>query len=150
MGYFRENVEKIKGYQPGFQPKDAGVVKLNLEEMRAIGSLWLMPTEGIEEFCRAGAARYGWRAVAVTLGEQGCALWVDGQYAREDGIGVKVADTVGSGDAFAAAFLHGLSLGWPARETAVFANQVGAIVSTRPGGTPDWTVAEALKLGAER
>jgi fructokinase len=128
----------------------AGVVKLNLEEMRAIGSLWLRPTEGIEEFCRTGAARYGWQAVAVTLGERGCALWIDGQYAREDGVRVKVADTVGSGDAFAAAFLHGLSLGWPARETAVFANQVGAIVATRPGGTPDWTVAEALKLGAER
>ena len=32
MGYFRENVEKIKGYQPGFQPKDADVVKLNTNE----------------------------------------------------------------------------------------------------------------------
>jgi len=32
MGYFRENVEKIKGYQPGFQPKQADVVKLNTNE----------------------------------------------------------------------------------------------------------------------
>ena len=32
MGYFRENIEKMKGYQPGFQPKDADVVKLNTNE----------------------------------------------------------------------------------------------------------------------
>jgi histidinol-phosphate aminotransferase len=32
MAYFRENVEKIKGYQPGFQPKQADVVKLNTNE----------------------------------------------------------------------------------------------------------------------
>lgn len=32
MGYFRENVEKVKGYEPGFQPKDADVVKLNTNE----------------------------------------------------------------------------------------------------------------------
>ncbi len=53
-------------------------------------------------------------------------------------------------DAFAAAFVHGLSLGWPPREIAVVANKVGAIVATRPGGTPGWTVGEALQLGAER
>ena len=32
MGYFRENVELIKGYEPGFQPKQADVIKLNTNE----------------------------------------------------------------------------------------------------------------------
>lgn len=32
MGYFRENIEKIKGYKPGFQPKQAGAIKLNTNE----------------------------------------------------------------------------------------------------------------------
>ncbi|MFA5252852.1 MAG: aminotransferase class I/II-fold pyridoxal phosphate-dependent enzyme, partial [Phycisphaerae bacterium] len=32
MGYFRENVEGAKGYEPGFQPKDSNVVKLNTNE----------------------------------------------------------------------------------------------------------------------
>jgi histidinol-phosphate aminotransferase len=32
MGYFRENIEKVKGYEPGFQPKDSNVVKLNTNE----------------------------------------------------------------------------------------------------------------------
>jgi histidinol-phosphate aminotransferase len=32
MGYFRENVEKAKGYEPGFQPKQTDVIKLNTNE----------------------------------------------------------------------------------------------------------------------
>ena len=32
MGYFRENVEKLKAYTPGFQPKQADVIKLNTNE----------------------------------------------------------------------------------------------------------------------
>jgi histidinol-phosphate aminotransferase len=32
MGYFRENIEKVKGYEPGFQPKDGEVLKLNTNE----------------------------------------------------------------------------------------------------------------------
>ena len=32
MGYFRENIEKAKGYEPGFQPAETDVVKLNTNE----------------------------------------------------------------------------------------------------------------------
>ena len=32
MVYFRQNIEKVKGYQPGFQPRQADVVKLNTNE----------------------------------------------------------------------------------------------------------------------
>ncbi|MFC1738138.1 histidinol-phosphate transaminase [Planctomycetota bacterium] len=32
MGYFRENIEKAAGYEPGFQPKEPDVVKLNTNE----------------------------------------------------------------------------------------------------------------------
>jgi histidinol-phosphate aminotransferase len=32
MSYFRENIEKAKGYEPGFQPKETDVVKLNTNE----------------------------------------------------------------------------------------------------------------------
>ncbi|MHC4124590.1 MAG: histidinol-phosphate transaminase [Planctomycetota bacterium] len=32
MGYFRENIQKIDGYTPGFQPQQADVVKLNTNE----------------------------------------------------------------------------------------------------------------------
>ncbi len=32
MGYFRDNVEEMKGYEPGFQPKQTDIVKLNTNE----------------------------------------------------------------------------------------------------------------------
>lgn len=32
MKYFRENVEKVKAYEPGFQPKGTNVIKLNTNE----------------------------------------------------------------------------------------------------------------------
>jgi histidinol-phosphate aminotransferase len=32
MGYFRSNIEKTQGYEPGFQPRATGVIKLNTNE----------------------------------------------------------------------------------------------------------------------
>ena len=32
MGYFRKNIEKVEGYEPGFQPKETDVIKLNTNE----------------------------------------------------------------------------------------------------------------------
>jgi fructokinase len=56
-------------------------------------------------------------------------------------------DTVGAGDAFAAAFLHGLGSGWPLGKIADFANRVGALIAARPGAVPDWTPEECWALG---
>jgi fructokinase len=71
---------------------------------------------------------------------------MDGQYIEAPGYPVQVVDTVGAGDAFAAAFLHGLGSGWPTPEIADFANRVGALVASRRGAIPDWTIAEAKAL----
>jgi fructokinase len=123
----------------------ADVVKLNEEELLRASAFTGLPSS-IERFCREGALHYGWRAVAVTLGSRGCALWVNGVYVEEEGRPVHVADTVGAGDAFAAAFMHGLSSNVPVREIASFANRLGALVASRHGAIPDWTVDEAVKL----
>lgn len=123
----------------------ADVVKLNEEELSRVHGFSGLPSS-IEGFCREGAARYGWRAVGVTLGERGCALLARDSYVEEAGCAVDVADTVGAGDAFAAAFMHGLDLDWPLREIATFANRVGALVASRHGAIPDWTFEEVVRL----
>ena len=125
--------------------QSADVVKLNEEELQRVHEFAGLPLN-VEAFCREGSARYGWKAVGVTLGERGCAVLAGGQYARAPGHPVKVVDTVGAGDAFAAAFMHGLSLNWPASEIATVANRVGALVASRHGAIPDWTLEEAAKL----
>jgi fructokinase len=73
-------------------------------------------------------------------------MLVNGDYVETGGYTVQARDTVGAGDAFAAAFIHGLSSQWPAAEIADFANRVAALVASRPGGTPQWTLEEARAL----
>lgn len=122
----------------------ADIVKLNEDEVLQVHDFTGLPL-GVEAFCRAGIDRYGWQAVGVTLGDRGCAILSNGQYVEAAGHPVDVVDTVGAGDAFAAAFMHGLSLNWRAAEIASFANRVGALVASRHGAIPDWTVEEVIR-----
>jgi fructokinase len=121
----------------------ANVVKLNESEAERVGCFLGLPRDA-ESFCRAACSRFGWRAVCVTLGERGCAMFDGAEFARAEGESITVADTVGAGDAFAAAFVHGLEMGWPAGRIARFANRVGALVASRAGAIPDWNMAEAV------
>jgi fructokinase len=125
--------------------QSADVVKLNEEELQRVHEFTGLPLE-VEAFCRDGIDRYGWQAVGVTLGDRGCAVFANGQYVEAAVHPVNVVDTVGAGDAFAAAFMHGLSLRWRAAEIACFANRVGALVASRHGAIPDWTLEEAVRL----
>lgn len=124
----------------------ATIVKLNHEEVEAIARMFGSRHGSIEEFCRNYAALYKWDGVCVTRGSLGCALLMGGQYIEAPGYPVQVVDTVGAGDAFAAAFVHGLGSGWPTPTIADFANRVGALVASRRGAIPDWTIAEANAL----
>jgi fructokinase len=121
--------------------RQASVVKVNEDEVRTVHQFAGLPDD-VEGFCRNGARRYGWRAVCVTMGERGCVLLAGGEYATAPGCKVDVVDPVGAGDAFAAAFLHGLENGWRAARIASFANRLGALVAGRPGAIPEWDPAE--------
>jgi len=123
----------------------AQVIKLNQEEMNAVSRLCNLPPEP-QAFCRAGSKRYRWEAVCITLAARGCAIFTKGEYVEAAGFHVDVADTVGAGDAFAAAFLHGMTNQWDLAKIARFSNRVGALVASRPGAIPDWTFAEATEF----
>ena len=82
----------------------------------------------------------------MTLGGAGCCVYEQDAIHVIPGFPVTVCDTVGSGDAFAAGFLHGYHRGWPIADTARFANALGALVASRAGATPDWSMQEFLKL----
>jgi fructokinase len=124
----------------------AQVAKLNEDEAAMIDPMFGRASRSLEDFCRVYAQEFGWQAACVTRGEKGCAMLVKGEYVEAGGFTVQAQDTVGAGDAFAAAFVHGLSLQWPPAEIADFANRVAALVASRPGGTPPWTLEEAGAL----
>jgi len=124
----------------------ATAIKLNDQEVDTIQSMLGWSYRSLEEFCRGGAQKFGWEASCVTRGEAGCVLMVGDRYVEADGYEVIVADAVGAGDAFSAAFVHGLGCGWREKKIADFANRVGALVASRPGGTPSWTIEEVGRM----
>lgn len=131
--------------RPGFEDPElvqelliaADVVKLNERELRFAHEHFDLPSDP-ENFCRAGAEQYRWRAACITLGARGCAMFLDGEYVEEPGVRVNVEDPVGAGDAFSAAFLHGIVSTWPVARVARFANCVAARVVAMHGAIPDW------------
>jgi fructokinase len=124
----------------------AHVLKLNDHELPVIQEIGKISGSSLEQFCRNCAQTLDLEAVCITRGAAGCALLLDGEFLEAPGFNVEVADTIGAGDAFSAALVHGINSGWSAPQVAKFANRVGALVASRPGGTPKWTVEEAMAL----
>ncbi len=124
----------------------ANVVKLNDQEIGEVDEMLGGRNDSVEKFCRNHAHEFGWEAVCVTRGAEGCALFMRGEYLESPGYKVRIADAIGAGDAFAAAFLHGYQSGWPAAKIADFANRVGALIASHPGAIPDWSIENALAI----
>lgn len=75
------------------------------------------------------------RGLIVTLGEQGCEVWTDGQKTVIPGVpATEVLDPTGCGDAFRAALLHGLEQGWSLQRCAELGNRMGATKIASRGG----------------
>jgi fructokinase len=84
--------------------------------------------------------------VCRTRGGGGCELHTSGPVIEIPGIPVRVADTVGAGDAFNAALLTQYLEGKPLAKAARFANAYAAVVASKPGGTPHVDRAEVERL----
>jgi adenosine kinase len=68
------------------------------------------------------------RGLVVTLGAEGCEVWVDGQKTLVPPVqAAEVVDPTGCGDAWRGALLFGLEQGWSLTRCAALGNQVGAI-----------------------
>lgn len=123
----------------------ASAVKANEDEaVRLMSLLGLSSSTAgwAETACRGLAERFALRTACITRGARGAALFLDRSYVEVLAPNVTIVDTVGAGDAFAAALLHGMSSGWSAPEVAAFATRVGSLVSSRAGATPRWTIDE--------
>ena len=124
----------------------ATILKVNDQEVNEITRFFGGQHRSVEEFCREYSEKFRLEAVCVTRGAQGCSLFLREEYVEARGYTVPVMDAVGAGDAFAAAFVHGLSQNWPAAEIADFSNRVGALVASRAGAIPAWTIDEVHAL----
>lgn len=90
----------------------------------------------------------GLAGLVVTLGAEGCDVWVDGRCTRVPPQTVAdPVDPTGCGDAFRAALLFGLERGWSLERCAALGNRLGAWKIASRGGQNHAIDRSALALG---
>ena len=120
----------------------ADIVKLNNEELATLVTMLRLPGRAPQEHAAALIKRFNLDMLLVTEGEQGAWLMENnGQVSAVQGAKPpKVfVDTVGAGDAFAAAFILGFLKEWPADLTLARANQFAAALCGVRGAAPSDT-----------
>jgi fructokinase len=120
----------------------ATVVKLNRDEQQVLAAELALPPDPIETFSHAASERYDLLGVCVTSGPSGAALLLDGTYAEAPTPTVQVIDTVGAGDAFAAALGKGVVESRPVAELLDVATRLGAHVASQTGAIPNWASSD--------
>ena len=90
--------------------KRANVFKINIDEMAVIRPLFNLSGSD-EEVCRALMRRYNLKYVIFTAGEKFSTVYAPDETSYFETPAVKVADTVGAGDSFSAAFVYSLLTG---------------------------------------
>jgi fructokinase len=113
------------------------IAKVNEREWSRLVELRLVPT-GVDPIGggRALIRRFDLDLVCITRGSTGCLLVSANDAADHPGFPATVVDTVGCGDAFAAAIAHGWLTGQTLDEMARSANRLGAWVASHRGATP--------------
>lgn len=138
--YTRQRLEKLLHF--------SDIVKVNEEELNIISS-WFGDFVGVESKMRAVHEHYDIDAICVTLGSKGAALLKDFNFYQQSGYPVKVLDTIGSGDAFLAAFIKNWLEEKTPNEILKNACALGALVATHRGANPIISAAQINELIAE-
>jgi fructokinase len=116
--------------------KCATIVKLNHDELPVVKRLLGWEHRGERESASRLLSCAEIKLVCVTRGVNGSLLVTPEQCSEHPGFKVKVVDTIGAGDAFTAALLHGYLRAAPLDVINENANRMGAWVASQSGGTP--------------
>lgn len=115
----------------------ANAVKLSEEEALRLGARF--GAAGVDGLAARLLGRPGMRAVAVTFGARGSALYTAAGCDRQPGVALMPgaeADPVGAGDGFTAALTHHLVRGHAPGRANAAANRYGAFVASCAGAMP--------------
>jgi fructokinase len=127
--------------------KSAQIVKLNEEELSCVLGLLGLPRGDGRSSARVLLRQFDLQLVCVTRGARGSLLVDSGGIDEHPGFSVRVADTVGAGDAFTAGLVHSYLRGASLSVMNEVANRMGAWISTQAGGMP---APDASQLGVVR
>ncbi|MCK4967189.1 carbohydrate kinase, partial [bacterium] len=116
--------------------KHADILKLNDDESVMLFEILNLKYDTIENFCTEIIDRYSLLCCLVTMNKKGAfAMSEDNRKAYVPGYKLNLQDSLGSGDAFTAGFIHSYLKGKSLRESCEFGNILGAICATQKGAT---------------
>ena len=114
----------------------ADILKLNDEEALEIDEMLGIGSNGLPDFCNKMLETWRIGICLVTLGEKGVfAVSIEEGPVYVPGCRVAVEDTIGSGDAFTAGFVHSFLKGETLGAACEFGNMLGSIVATQKGAS---------------
>jgi len=124
----------------------ADIVKFNAAELELMGHLFDESNGDETHRVQFIQREFSIKEVIVTHGAEGAAYYRDGIIYSVPGIPIQVADTIGSGDAFLAAFIANHKLNTAPRQILERAVAMGAFVATKKGGCPGYEITEYLQF----
>ena len=116
--------------------KRADIMKLNDDELPRVMALLGIAHHNEESSAGSLLGTFSLKLGCVTRGANGSLLVNESGSHRHSGYPIKVADTIGAGDAFTAALVHQYLRGASLAAMNDAANRVGSWVASQIGGTP--------------
>lgn len=112
------------------------ILKINDEELVAVSRMFGYPGIDLQDKCWILLGKYNLKMLILTCGINGSYVFTPGNISFMPTPKVEVADTVGAGDSFTAAFIANILKGKPVAETHAKAVQTSAFVCTKNGAMP--------------
>jgi fructokinase len=129
--------------------KRADIMKLNDDELPRVMALLGIAHRDEESSAETLLRTFGLKLVCVTRGAHGSLLVNESGSHHHPGYPIKVADTIGAGDAFTAALVHQYLRGASLAAMNDAANRVGSWVASQIGGTPAPNAAQLREIFAD-
>lgn len=123
----------------------ADILKMNIAELELITGWFSHFTNSVDRI-KLVQDQFNIETIIVTMGGNGALVNDTGTIYHHAGYNVQVADTIGSGDAFLAGFIHKLSKGSSVQNALEFASGMGAFVATCSGACPQYDMSQITEL----
>jgi len=121
------------------------ILKTNDEELLITKELLGLKNENLKDLAQETIDKFNLDIILCTLGSNGAfCLTKEDVFHYDPGYQINLGDTVGSGDAFSAGFVHYYMNGYAIDEALCFGNAAGALVATTTGATAAISKEEIL------
>lgn len=116
--------------------KRCNILKINDEELVSVSRMFGYPGIDLQDKCWILLGKYNLKMLILTCGINGSYVFTPGNVSFQPTPKVEVADTVGAGDSFTAAFIANILKGHTVEESHLKAVETSAFVCTQQGAMP--------------